>query len=54
MDKYSPDLNPIEFSLKNLKRELNGILDFDEMIERSRSIGLELFARVSTVIQDSG
>ena len=40
---YSPDLNPIEFGWKDLKRELGGILDFDEMIERSESIALELF-----------
>ena len=32
---YSPDLNPIEFGWKDLKRELSSILDFDEMIERS-------------------
>ena len=40
---YSPDLNPIEFGWKDLKGELSGILDFDEMFERSESIALELF-----------
>jgi len=40
---YSPDLNPIEFGWKDLKRELSSTLDFDVMIERSERIALELF-----------
>jgi len=40
---YSPDLNPIEFGWKDLKRELSSILDFDEMVERSEGTALELF-----------
>jgi len=31
---YSPDLKPIEFGWKDLKRELSNILDFNEMIKR--------------------
>jgi transposase len=42
---YSPDLNPIEFGWKDLKRELSSVLDFDEMIERSEGIALELFRK---------
>jgi transposase len=41
---YSPDLNPIEFGWKDLKRELSSILDFDEMIEGSELKALELFS----------
>lgn len=33
---YSPDLNPIEFGWKDLKRELAAILDFDAMVEQSK------------------
>jgi len=40
---YSPDLNPIEFGWKDLKRELSSILDFDEMIERSEGVALDIF-----------
>jgi len=40
---YSPDLNPIEFGWKDLKRELGSILDFDDMIERSEEIALDIF-----------
>ena len=40
---YSPDLNPIEFGWKDLKRELSKILDFDEMINRSEEIALDIF-----------
>jgi len=40
---YCPDLNPIEFGWRDLKRELAGFLDFDEMVERSRDVALELF-----------
>ncbi|RLG23095.1 hypothetical protein DRN85_09995 [Methanosarcinales archaeon] len=42
MPPYSPDLNPIEFGWKDLKRELSNILDFDEMTERSESTALDL------------
>lgn len=30
---YSPDLNPIEFSFKDLRRDLSRYLDFDEIIK---------------------
>ena len=40
---YSPDLNPIEFGWKDLKRELSKILDFERMVEKSRDIALKLF-----------
>lgn len=40
---YSPDLNPIEFGWKDVKRKLSEILDFDEMVEKSRGVTLELF-----------
>ncbi len=40
---HFPNLNPIELGWKDLKRELSSILDFDEMIERSEGISLELF-----------
>ena len=39
---YSPDLN-LEFGWKDLKRELSKILDFDEMINRSEEIALDIF-----------
>ena len=34
---YSPDLNPIEFGWKDLKRELAAKLDFDAMNRRERT-----------------
>ena len=40
---YCPDLNPIEFGWKDLKRELAGLLNFDEIVERSIEVALELF-----------
>lgn len=40
---YSPDLNPIEYGWKDLKRELSSILDFDEMTRISEVKSLELF-----------
>lgn len=40
---YSPDLNPIEFGWKDLKRELCGILDFDELISKCKNTALEFF-----------
>jgi len=40
---YSPDLNPIEFGWKDLKRELGSILDFDKMIKKSEEITIKLF-----------
>jgi len=40
---YSPDLNPIEFGWKDMKRELAALLDFNLMVESSREKALELF-----------
>ena len=40
---YSPDLNPIEFGWKDLKRELSNILDFNEMIKSCEGVALDLF-----------
>ncbi|CAD7768660.1 DDE superfamily endonuclease [Candidatus Methanoperedenaceae archaeon GB50] len=40
---YSPDLNPIEFDWKDLKRELSSILDFNEMIKSCEGVALDLF-----------
>ncbi len=40
---YSPDLQPIEFGWKDLKRELAAKLDFDSMINASGPTALELF-----------
>ncbi len=40
---YSPDLNPIEFGWKDLKRELAAKLKFDEMINASGPTALKLF-----------
>lgn len=40
---YSPDLQPIEFGWKDLKRELAAKLDFDGMIEASGPTALKLF-----------
>jgi DDE superfamily endonuclease len=40
---YSPDLQPIEFGWKDLKRELAAKLDFDGMIDSSGPTALELF-----------
>ena len=39
---YSPDLNPIEFSWKDLKRELARFLSFDEVERNSISIAERL------------
>jgi putative transposase len=39
---YSPDLNPIEFCWKDVKRELAGILDFDGMVRESRGVTMRL------------
>jgi transposase len=41
---YSPDLNPIEFPWKDLKRELSGRLQFDIAVQEARSIALKLFS----------
>ncbi len=38
---YSPDLNPIEFGWKDLKRELSGIHNFDEAISKCINIALK-------------
>jgi len=35
---YSPDLNPIEFCWKDMKRELSRILSFDQMVLESKEI----------------
>lgn len=40
---YSPDLNPIEFGWKDLKRSLSALLDFDLMVDKSKEQTLELF-----------
>lgn len=40
---YSPDLQPIEFGWKDLKRELAAKLKFDEMIDASGPTALKLF-----------
>ena len=40
---YSPDLNPIEFSWKDIKRELARILDYDTMVEKSKDIAISIF-----------
>jgi putative transposase len=40
---YSPDLNPIEFGWKDLKRELAAKLNFDAMIDASGPTALRLF-----------
>jgi putative transposase len=39
---YSPDLNPIEFGWKDLKRDLSKFTNFDEAIEMSQSRALEI------------
>jgi transposase len=39
---YSPDLNPIEFGLKDLKRELSKFLNFEKMVGESESIALKI------------
>ena len=40
---YSPDLQPIEFGWKDLKRELAAKLDFDAMIDASGPTALRIF-----------
>jgi len=40
---YSPDLQPIEFGWKDLKREVAAKLDFDAMINASGPTALKLF-----------
>jgi len=40
---YSPDLNPIEFGWKDLKREISSVLDFNAMVEISKDAALRLF-----------
>ncbi len=40
---YSPDLNPIEFGWKDLKRDLGAVLDFDQMVQQVQEQTLELF-----------
>jgi transposase len=40
---YSPDLNPIEFGWKDSKKELAGILEYEEMIKQAEEISMRLF-----------
>ena len=40
---YSPDLNPIEFPWKDMKRELAAKLNFDDMVDASGPTALKLF-----------
>ena len=40
---YSPDLQPIEFGWKDVKREVSGILDFDRAVFEAKGIALKLF-----------
>ena len=40
---YSPDLQPIEFGWKDLKREISGFLNFEEAASKSEGIALNLF-----------
>ena len=35
---YSPDLNPIEFGWKDMKKELAKFLSFDEVVRNAKSI----------------
>ena len=39
---YSPDLNPIEFEWKDMKRELAKFLNFDEVVGNAKSIAERL------------
>jgi len=39
---YSPDLQPIEFGWKDLKRELSGIPEFDRAVEEAKPIAMKL------------
>lgn len=41
---YSPDLQPIEFGWKDVKRELSGILKFDRAVQKAKPIALKLFS----------
>lgn len=41
---YSPDLNPIEFPWKDMKRELAAKLNFDAMVDASGPTTLRLFS----------
>lgn len=40
---YSPDLNPIEFGWKDSKKELAGILEYEEMVMQAGEISMKLF-----------
>ena len=42
---YSPDLNPIEFSWKDIKKELRKILSFDEMVVNAGQAAIMMFER---------
>ena len=39
---YSPDLNPIEFGWKDLKRDLSKFLNFDDAIEMGEESALKI------------
>jgi len=41
---YSPDLNPIEFAWKDLKRELSGILNYEQAIQAAEGKALQLMS----------
>lgn len=41
---YSPDLNPIEFAWKDLKRELSAILNYDQAIQEAEGKALQLMS----------
>ena len=42
---YSPDLMPIEFGWKDVKRELSGYLNFDEALGLAKETALSLFSQ---------
>ena len=41
---YSPDLNPIEFAWKDVKKELSRYMIFDEMIKNAKKASLQKFS----------
>jgi transposase len=42
---YSPDLMPIEFGWKDVKRELSGYFNFDEVLGLAKETALRLFSQ---------
>lgn len=42
---YSPDLMPIEFGWKDVKRELSGYFNFDEALCQAKETALRLFSQ---------